>query len=163
MKLFAKKPIPHVFVLEELERLGVHTKAMFGCTAIYHDNRILLVLRERTSSVEDNGIWVATYQEFHDSLKKELPSLRSIRVFGPGETDWQVIPSESLEFESEAFKVCELILKGDHRIGRVPKSKLPRTKKKSAKAKGPAKKRAIKVVKKRSKASKGRSKIRKSK
>ncbi len=164
MKLFAKKPIPHSFILDELDRLGVHTKAMFGCTAIYHADKILLVLRERASNLEDNGIWVATYQEFHETLKKDLPSLRSIRIFGPGETDWQVLPSDSLSFEDEAFKVCEMIMRGDHRIGRIPKAKLPRKKSVGAK-KAPTKRKISKkpAGPKKTRASSQKKKTRKSK
>lgn len=146
MKLFAKKPIPHAFVLDELERLGVHTKAMFGCLAIYSGEKMLLILRERESNLEDNGIWVATYAEFHESLKKDLPSLRSLKLFGPAETDTQVLPSDSLSFEDEAFKLCELIMRGDHRIGRIPKAKMPKAKSKNA-AKA-AKKKAVKKISK---------------
>jgi hypothetical protein len=49
--------------------------------------------------------------------------MRSINVLGIGETNWQILPVDEDNFEESALKVCELILKGDPRIGNIPKSK----------------------------------------
>lgn len=115
-----KKPIPHAFVLDELERLGPETKPMFGCVAVYVEEKIMLILRDKREPRADNGVWIATVPEHHASLRKELPSMRSISVFGPGVTGWQVLPADEETFEEEALRACELILAGDPRIGKVP-------------------------------------------
>lgn len=117
--------IPFKFVLEELSELEPYTKPMFGFTGVYVGEMIVLVLREREKFPEDNGVWVATFQEHQPSLKKELPSMRSLKQFGPGPTDWQVIPLGP-RFEEEAIRLCGLILKKDSRIGKIPKRKKPR-------------------------------------
>ena len=115
-----KKTVPFSFVLDELESLQPYTKPMFGCTAIYVDEKIMLILRDREKHPEDNGIWVATTPEHHASLRKLFPALRSITVFGPGETGWQVLPSDDLNFEETALKICGLVSKRDPRIGKTP-------------------------------------------
>jgi hypothetical protein len=131
-----KKPIPFDFVLEELATLRPYTKLMFGCTSVYVGEKIVLILRLKEGD-GDNGIWLATTPEHHASLARDFPSMRSIQLFGPGPTGWQVLPADAADFEESAFRVCELIRRGDVRIGKVPKARRPRAKKK---AKAPVKK-----------------------
>ncbi len=125
----APKKVPFAFVLDELEVLGPTTRPMFGCTAIYVGPRIVLVLRDGRGTADD-GVWIATTAEHHDSLRKELPSIRSITVFGTGESGWQVIPAAAESFEEEVLWACELVRRGDPRVGKLPKPK----KRKSASA-----------------------------
>jgi hypothetical protein len=125
-----KKPVPFEFVLEELETLELVGKPMFGCHAFYLGERILIILREKEDETDSNGVWIATEPAHHESLKKDLPSLTSIPLFGPGPTGWQMLPSGDARFEAEALKLCRLILKGDPRIGKIPKRKKPRPPKK---------------------------------
>lgn len=96
---------------------------MFGCHALYRGEKIILIVRQKPEHTEDNGVWVATSQEHHQSLKQVIPSLRTIHLFGTGESAWQNIPEDSDSFESDVFTACELIKKNDVRIGRVPKGK----------------------------------------
>jgi hypothetical protein len=49
--------------------------------------------------------------------------MRSITVFGPEVTGWQVLPSDAPDFEESALRACELVIARDPRIGKVPKSK----------------------------------------
>lgn len=121
MKFKRGKKIPFDFVLAELADLDPLVKPMFGAYGVYVRGKIVIILRERPKSPEDNGIWIATTSEHHASLKKDFPLMRSIQLFGPGETGWQVLPADHEEFEAAAFKLCELVLKGDDRIGKVPK------------------------------------------
>ena len=118
----AAKKVPFSFVLDELEALSPTTRPMFGCTAVYVGPRIVLILRERQGSADD-GVWIATTAEHHASLRAELPSIRSITVFGPGESGWQVIPAAAESFEEEALRACELVRRGDPRVGKIPKPK----------------------------------------
>lgn len=122
------QPLPFDFVLDELESLNPITNRMFGSHGLYIDGKIMLILRERDSHQDDNGVWIATYPEHHESLRAELPSMRSIRIFGPGESAWQNIPQESDSFDEDVMTVCKLIRRRDPRIGRVPKAKKPKAK-----------------------------------
>jgi hypothetical protein len=117
------KPIPFDFVLEQLARVNPLVNPMFGCHAVYVGEKIVLVLRKRPNDKYDNGVWLATTPAHHESLKKDFPSMRSIRIFGKGETGWQVIPSDADDFEESVMKVCALILKQDARIGKIPNKK----------------------------------------
>jgi hypothetical protein len=120
-----KAKVPFEFVLEALSPLEPSARPMFGAHGVYVGPKIVFILRNRESHPEANGIWVATQKEHHLSLKKIFPSLTSISVLstGKGETDWQMIPYASDSFESDAFDLCELVLKNDPRIGRIPKKK----------------------------------------
>ena len=112
--------MPFDFVLEGLLPADPEVKQMFGCHAIYVGDKIMVILRDRSSHREDNGVWIATELEHHESLLKDFPSMRSISVFGPGATKWQILPVDSEDFEASAVKLCELVLEGDPRIGKIP-------------------------------------------
>jgi hypothetical protein len=115
-----RKTVPHEFVLEALAALSPHTRSMFGCLAIYVGDKIVLILRERRDATADNGVWLATTVEHHDSLRRSFPNMRSIQVFQKEVTDWQVLPVDAPDFEESALAACELILTKDPRIGKVP-------------------------------------------
>jgi len=116
-----RKPVPHEFVLEALVVLSPATRLMFGCMAVYVGPKIVLALRDRPTSTADNGVWLATTQEHHESLRAEFPNMRSIGVLGKDITGWQILPADAPDFEESAFRACELILAKDPRIGKVPK------------------------------------------
>jgi hypothetical protein len=118
-----RKAIPFDFVIDAIDSLDPYTKPMFGCTAVYVDTKIVFVLRDRNDHVEDNGIWVATTPEHHKSLKKEFSSMRSLAMFGPQSTGWQVLPSDSADFEEAALKICDMVIAKDPRVGKVPNVK----------------------------------------
>lgn len=117
------KHVPHAFVLEAISTLSPWTRPMFGCLAVYVENRIVLVLRDKPDNLPDNGVWLATTQEHHGSLRRDFPSMRSIQVLGGGVTGWQVLPQLHENFEEEALRACEFILAGDPRIGKIPGAK----------------------------------------
>ena len=121
------KAIPFDFVLEALARGKPYTKPLFGCTAVYVGERIVFALRQKAEGTADNGIWLATTAEHHASLRRDFPSMRSIELFGPGPTGWQVLPVSAPDFEESVFRACALVLRGDPRIGKIPKTKrIPR-------------------------------------
>jgi hypothetical protein len=123
------KPPPHEFVLDALASLAPRTNPMFGCLAVYVGEKIVLILRESARAKSDNGVWLATTHEHHESLRRDFPGMRSIKVLGGGkETGWQVLRSGLPDFEDLALKAVGLIRNGDPRIGKVPK---PKTKRKS--------------------------------
>lgn len=125
--LFGSKPrkiVPHEFVLDALAPLAPVTRPMFGCLAIYVADKIVLALRHKNAHPADNGVWLATSEEHHESLRREFPSLRSIQVFGKPVTAWQILPADALDFEEAALRVCELIVACDPRIGKVPQRRV---------------------------------------
>jgi hypothetical protein len=122
--LFAIKPrkaVPYEFVLDALAELSPRTNPMFGCLAVYVGEKIVLVLRDKRQPDADNGVWLATTLEHHESLRREFPNMRSIAVFGKEVTGWQVLPADAPDFEEAALHACDLIAARDPRIGKVPK------------------------------------------
>jgi hypothetical protein len=115
-----RKAVPYEFVLEAIASLSPYTKPMFGCTAVYVGDKIVLILREKPSHTADNGVWLATTEEHHASLRREFPHMRSIGVLGKPITGWQILPADSPDFEQSAVHACELVLAGDPRIGKIP-------------------------------------------
>ncbi len=93
---------------------------MFGCLAVYIDDKIVLILRDKRHETGDNGMWLATTEEYHESLRREFPNMRSIQVFGKDVTGWQVLPADVPHFEEAALRACELIVARDPRIGKMP-------------------------------------------
>lgn len=118
-----RKPVPHAFVLDALADLSAATRPMFGCLAVYIAEKIVLILRDKPGDTADNGVWLATTMEHHDSLRREFPNMRSIQVFGKKVTGWQVLPADAPDFEEAALRACELVAARDPRIGKVPGAK----------------------------------------
>jgi hypothetical protein len=118
-----RKPAPFEFVLDTIAALSPRTRPMFGCLAVYVENKIVLVLRDKADAAEDNGVWLATTKDHHDSLRGEFPNMRSIRVLGKAITGWQLLPVDAPDFEAAALHACDLILARDPRIGKIPKRK----------------------------------------
>ena len=119
------KPVPHRFVLDTIAPLLPCTRPMFGCLATYVKDKIVLILRDKPENTADNGVWLATTEEHHESLRREFPNMRSIQVLGKPVTGWQLLPADAPDFEQAALRACELILAGDPRIGKVPGSRRP--------------------------------------
>ncbi len=117
------KPAPHAFVLDAIAAMSPRTRPMFGCLAVYVGDKIVFALRDKDSAAADNGVWLATTAEHHESLRGEFPHMRSIQVLGKGVTGWQVLPAEAPDFEEAALRACELIAAGDPRIGKRPKGR----------------------------------------
>src|SRR5688572_22682463 len=118
--MMTKKYIPFEFVLDHLAPLEIIVKPMFGLYAIYANEKIVLALRQRNDHTETNGVWIATNKEHHESLQKELPALHSFSIYSKtiSPSEWQMLPEHENDFEASVIKVCELIKRGDNRIGR---------------------------------------------
>jgi hypothetical protein len=115
-----RKTVPHEFVLDGIAALSPATRPMFGCLAVYVADKIVLILRDKRDSTADNGVWIATTEEHHESLRHEFPNMRSIQAFGPRVTGWQVLPVDAPDFEEAAMRACELVVARDPRIGKAP-------------------------------------------
>jgi hypothetical protein len=122
-RVTARSRVPHEFVLDQLAPLAPVTRPMFGCLAVYVKDQIVLILRDKRDQTADNGVWLATTPKHHSSLRKELPSMRSIGVLGTAVTGWQVLPADASDFEESALHACELVLARDPRIGKVPSTR----------------------------------------
>lgn len=129
------KPIAHDFALEELASLNPVVKPMFGCHAVYvrDELKLVLITRDREKSPEDNGVWIPVVEGSHASLQSVFPNMRSIAMFGPGPTGWQVLPIEADDFEESVMTLCSLIRANDPRVGTIPKRKLRKKKAKVSK------------------------------
>lgn len=128
--------MPHEFVLDALASVSPWTRPMFGCTAVYVGEKIVLILRQKPSHPRDNGLWLATTHDHHASLRGEFPNLRSIGVLGKESTGWQVLPVDAPDFEESALHACELVIARDQRIGKVPKRQSSLNKKGPAPGRG---------------------------
>ena len=120
-----RKTIPHPFVLDALTELSPVTRPMFGCLAVYIKDKIVLALRDKPDGIADNGVWLATTEAHHESLRCEFPNMRSIQIFGNKVTGWQVLPADAPDFEEAGLRACELIAARDPRIGKVPVPRRP--------------------------------------
>ena len=118
-----RKPVPHEFVLDAIAPLSPMTRPMFGCLAIYVQDKIVLILRDKREQTADNGVWLATTEEHHQSLRREFSNMRSIRVLRKKVTAWDVLPTDAQDFEEAAQHACDLVLAGGPRIGKVPGSR----------------------------------------
>ena len=116
-----RKAVPHAFVLDAIADLSPVTRPMFGCLAVYIEEKIVIIMRDKCEGAPDNGVWLATTEEHHEGLRREFPSMRSIQALGKEVTGWQVLAVDGPDFERDALRVCELILAKDPRIGKVPK------------------------------------------
>jgi hypothetical protein len=119
-----KKSPPYSFILDELDGIVTSIKPMFGAYGIYRDHQILMILRKKEKFDNDTGMWLGVVPGAHDSLKKEIPELRDLEMFGTGPTGWQVLGEDLENFEEVALQICELIKKKDPRIGRTPKARI---------------------------------------
>lgn len=118
--------VPHEFVLDAIDSLSPVTRPMFGCLAVYVTERIVFILRDSRDHKADNGVWLATRPDDHESLRREFPNMRSIQMFGTEVTSWQVLPADASDFEESVMRACDLVLARDPRIGRVPTPRRPR-------------------------------------
>ena len=113
--------MPFEFILDHLYPLEPTIKQMFGTHSIYIDDKIYLAARQREKHPEDNGLWIGTSMEHHESLFSQFPSLtylNSIKM-----KKWLLLAETVEDFEEVAIEICELIKAGDPRVGVLPKKK----------------------------------------
>jgi len=121
-----KQKPPYPFVLEALMPLSPEVRRMFSGFAVYPGNRIVCMLRDHPKSPRDNGVWLIlseTTDPTAPGLHQDFPSLRPVELLGNKISHWLLIPSDSPNFETEALHACDLLLRNDPRLGRIPKSR----------------------------------------
>ena len=117
----AKRQSPFQFVLDELIPIRPTVKRAFGLTYVYLGERLLLSLRQSEKQPRFNGVWLYTEAEHIESLRVEFPSLPR-RCFWKSKKSghgWVILAAELEDFEEYAYKACEMMLRGDKRIGRA--------------------------------------------
>lgn len=123
-KIKPKPPFP--FVLEALAPLRPEVRRMFSGFAVYVGDLIVCMLRDHAKSPQDNGLWLVLAEGVDPadkSLRRDFPSLRKIELLGGKIGHWLLIPADGNDFEAEAERACELLLRRDPRLGRVPQSR----------------------------------------
>jgi len=121
-----KQKAPHGFVVEALAPLNPEVRRMFSGFAIYVGDLLICMLRESPKSPRDNGVWLVLSEGMDPAdrgLRSEFPSLRSIELLGGKIGHWLLIPSDGRDFEAEAMHACDLLLRHDPRLGRIPQSR----------------------------------------
>ena len=86
---------------------------------IYFDQKIVLIFRKTGKNPQHNGIWISTRREEHDSLKTEIPALTNFSLDEGIDTTWLLLSDGHEDFEIAAIQLCELVSRGDKRIGKV--------------------------------------------
>ena len=117
----AKRQAPFQFILDELSPIRPTLRQMFGFTYVYLGEKLLLSLRNSIRQPQYNGVWLYTEAEHIESLRREF-ALLPRRYFWKSRrsgSGWVILASHVEGFEEYAFRACELILRGDRRVGRV--------------------------------------------
>lgn len=99
---------------------------MFSGFAVYIGDRLVMMLRDHPKTPQDNGVWLVLSEgtaPTDEKLRRELPSLRRIETLANKIHHWLLIPSDGADFEAEALSVCDLLLRNDPRLGRIPQSR----------------------------------------
>jgi hypothetical protein len=121
-----KQKAPHGFVLEALMPLNPEVRRMFSGFAVYLGDHLVCMLRDSPKSPRDNGVWLVLSEGIDPGdrgLRREFPSLRKIELLGGVIGHWLLLPSDSPDFETEALHMCDLVLRHDPRLGRIPQSR----------------------------------------
>lgn len=129
----AKRVVPYDFVLDQLATLAPTTRAMFGATAVYLEERIVFLLRKKGDS--DDGVWLCFEPAVAAEVSELLPRLCTIDVLGTVRS-WRKLAASSEQFEDDVLLACKLLREGDTRIGKIP----DRLKKKNTSAQAQKKK-----------------------
>ncbi len=93
-------------------------RKMFGCYALMQGNKLLLLLRDRETQIEFNGVFVATHSEFFTELQQEIHTSRMEFDLDGMKNTWIFISEDLEDFEAKVQKACNLIKAGDVRIGK---------------------------------------------
>lgn len=110
---------PFPFVLDELHPIHPVVRRMFGMTYLYCEETLLLALRDSVKKPDTNGVWLYTQVEHLESLRREFPLLPGHCFWKSGKKGWVILASKHDLFEEYVLHACEMIVRGDHRIGRA--------------------------------------------
>jgi hypothetical protein len=106
--------------------LNPEVRRMFSGFAVYLGDLLVCMLLDSPKCPRDNGVWLVLSESVDPkdpALRREFLSLRPIDFLQEKIGHWLVIPSDSPTFEAEALHACDLLLRHDPRLGRIPKSR----------------------------------------
>ena len=68
-----RKVVPHEIVLDTIASLSPVTHPMFGCVAVYVDDKIVFILRDKHDKSANNGVWLRQRLEamFDEIIRRE--------------------------------------------------------------------------------------------
>lgn len=118
--------MPFAFVMDYLDPISPTVRQMFGTYSVYAEGKIYLATRLRDKGPEDNGIWIGTEMEHHESLRAEFPALTPLNSIPIKK--WLLLSNKHEDFEVVARELCLLIVAEDTRLGVVPKVKKKKSK-----------------------------------
>ncbi len=110
--------VPHDFVLRFLYPVRPAIRKMLGCYALFVKNKLILLLRERDTQPELNGVFVATKPAFYEALQSEVHTSNIDYDIDGAPFTWIFISEDLPDFEDKVKYACELIKAGDERIGK---------------------------------------------
>ena len=120
-ELFAPAPKPRAiayeFVLDELAPAGPTTRAMFGSTGVYLDDRVVFILRKKGDP--DDGVWLAYEPAREPEVLAAFPNAARIsRV--PNARGWRKLAASSPSFEDDVLNACRIARMDDSLLGKIP-------------------------------------------
>ena len=115
-----RKRLPQEFVLDAVAEVCPTTRAMFGALAVYVGEKIVFLLRDRPTDPQANGVWLAIPTEFQENLHADFPNAGPVRIMGKEISGWRLLAVDAEDFEASALHACELVVRNDPRIGKVP-------------------------------------------
>ena len=118
-----RKRVPHKFVLDAIAEVRPTTRAMFGALAVYVGEKIVFLLRDLPDDPQANGVWLAVPIEFQESLHAAFPNAGTVRIMSKDISGWGLLAVDADDFEASALRACELVVRNDPRIGKVPNKK----------------------------------------
>ncbi len=113
-----KYTIPFNFILQLVYPVRPKVVKMLGGYALYQNKRLLFFLRERSTEIEFNGVFVATQPQFYVELQKEIHHSKMEFDLDGSKDSWIFISEDLDDFQDKVLKACELVKKGDMRIGK---------------------------------------------
>ena len=119
--------LPYDYILSYLYPLRPEIKKTFGCYGLILNHKIVMLLREKESQPEFNGVFVATRPEYYDALGKELHSSNMKFDIDGNHHTWLFISEDLHDFDELIRKAAELVKGGDERIGKeLPPKRKPK-------------------------------------
>ncbi len=111
--------LPYDFILKDLYPLRPTIKKMLGCYALMEGKKLLMLLRDREERPEFNGVFIATSPAHFETLQQEIHTSRMTFDLDGDENSWIFISEDLDSFKEKVKKACEMIKKGDERIGKL--------------------------------------------
>jgi len=110
--------LPYDFVLKELYPFRPKIRKLLGCYALMKDKEIVMLLRDKETQLEFNGVFIATQSKHFAALQQEIHTSKMEFDLDGDENSWIFISEDLDDFEQKVKKACEMIKNGDARIGK---------------------------------------------